>query len=116
LNPGKKEFTAIATVIFDSCQELLTLWVNHQKRIDMINTEIRYDGKKYKEINDAGIQAGVDEINKFFDGALQPFQSEISEHGGLIVVNIKKDFDDAEISFHNLPEKLVQKITSAINE
>lgn len=82
----------------------------------MINTEIRYEGKKYKDITDAGIQAGIDEINEYFEKTLKPFESKITKHGGLVVVDIKKDFDDAEISFHNLPEELIKQISKAISE
>ena len=82
----------------------------------MTNTEIRYDGKNYDEIADVGIQAGIDEINKYFEKTLKPFESKISKHNGMVIVDIKKDFDDAEISFQNLPEDLVKQISTALTK
>jgi hypothetical protein len=82
----------------------------------MINTEIRYEGKNYKEIADAGIQAGIEEIHAYLDKTLEPFESKISEHDGFVILDIKKDFDNAEISFRNLPEDLINQISIALAE
>lgn len=103
---------------FYSKNRLLTLYNNNQKKtgVVMMYTEIRYDGENYEEIDDAGIQAGIEEIDEYFDKALKPFESQLSEHNGLVIVDIKKDFDDAEISFRNLPEDLVKQISTALTK
>ena len=79
----------------------------------MIEIEITYKGKKYKDLTNAVTVAAIDGIKEYVEKTLQPFKSEIDQHGGKVTVDIPKKLKDMNVSVENVPQELIDRITKA---
>lgn len=80
----------------------------------MIKFEIKYDGLKYSNLEDAFMNAAAQEIKEMIERKLEPFKSEITSQDGQVNVNIKKDLKNMNIEILNLSKELSDRIETAL--
>ena len=81
----------------------------------MINIEITYNGKKHKTLLSAIEQAAIDQIKEMVNDAAKPFAHEIAKKNGKVSVEIKGGIDNAKITFTDIDDNIIDKITDAIH-
>jgi hypothetical protein len=80
----------------------------------MIKFEIKYDGLKYSNLEDAFMKAAAQEIKEMIERKLEPFKSEIINQEGQVNVNINKDLQNMNIEILNLSKELSNRIETTL--
>jgi hypothetical protein len=85
-----------------------------------LTIEITYNGKSFESIEDAMLAAVINGMKKIMEKKMQPFASEIAEHGGKVIYNITGDsFENLKGSISvkgDVPKEITERIINSLHE
>ncbi|GAB3881091.1 hypothetical protein GCM10028825_01690 [Spirosoma agri] len=72
--------------------------------------------KPYDVIADYARQAIIDGFRENLTADLAPFKEEIESYGGEVELILQEDLKDATITYHNLPDELISRINTSLEQ
>jgi hypothetical protein len=91
--------------------------VKQTSLIMKITLETLYNGKPYKNIDDAILDATIDGVTDSLKEGIDPFLAELEAEGGTVTINITGDSIETingELQFNNVSDGLRERILSAL--
>ncbi len=80
----------------------------------MIDFEISYNGQKFDNIENAINKAMIDGIRNVIEKKLLPFNQEIKNSNGRVILDISENLTDYSIKLKDMPQSLTDKISQAL--